>query len=413
MERTNTKGIIICLLVIAGFSAVAQSTGVYTLRLSKTYKVYGTKFEFMIQDQFLPSPTKLNLKEGIVLGRFETGKSERNIEIGKIETAKIENGVMNGIITLTQTDHEPQSGDLLIIPYDHQQKENLIHKLACLNIYLKTESEKYLYDGVKQDSDGTSQEAEVISNMVKETHYVAGEMRGQMESPQIEDGPYSGIDLFTAMEKANSSDVRNFLLYITTRPKKYMGTEWSFSEVFATWMIGGAPSGEENPTPFSFKSHGPETLHLDLSTGKLNGQPPTLSPEKVKTVFPFFTGETEEGTSYNCGGGVYFLNNDFYFYTHRDYIEARLGFSGTVTDNLLGKMKTDVTKLYGKPDLIPEYPKEEFSDLEELGLSTTPDIYHLYKRKYGTLVVVYDPESGICKEVQVHTAKPKKVLICW
>ncbi len=67
-------------------------------------------------------------------------------------------------------------------------------------------------------------------------------------------------------------------------------------------------------------------IELNLAKGTLNGLSPNDAPEHIKKLLPCFTGETEEGSSYNEGGGVFFRDHDFYFYTHRDYIELRTGF---------------------------------------------------------------------------------------
>lgn len=63
--------------------------------------------------------------------------------------------------------------------------------------------------------------------------------------------------------------------------------------------------------------------------------------EKVKEKFPFFTGATEDGAGYNCGGGVFFLDHDFYFYTGRDYLEIRNDFRAKASMSLLGETKAE------------------------------------------------------------------------
>jgi hypothetical protein len=77
-------------------------------------------------------------------------------------------------------------------------------------------------------------------------------------------------------------------------------------------------------------------LELDLRRGTLNGVAPTASMAEVKERLRCSTGETEEGATINRGGGVFFVDHDFYFYTHRDYIEVRSRFAGAVTPDVLG-----------------------------------------------------------------------------
>ena len=79
----------------------------------------------------------------------------------------------------------------------------------------------------------------------------------------------------------------------------------------------------------------------------MNGVPATASMDKAKVAFPCFTGETEEGADFNCGGGVYFLKHDFYFYTHKDFIEVRTGYTGKMSKPVLGLKKEELIKLLG------------------------------------------------------------------
>ncbi|HEX6042728.1 hypothetical protein, partial [Longimicrobium sp.] len=88
-------------------------------------------------------------------------------------------------------------------------------------------------------------------------------------------------------------------------------------------------------------------LAFDLRGGTLNGVAPTASMDEVKRRLPCSTGETEEGGPFNFGGGVFFLDHDFYFYTHRDYIEVRSRFPGTVTPDVLGKDVREAARLLG------------------------------------------------------------------
>jgi hypothetical protein len=141
------------------------------------------------------------------------------------------------------------------------------------------------------------------------------------------------------------------------------------------------------------------SLRLDLRTGTLNGVSPTDSPEQVKALLPCFTGETEEGVEYNFGGGVFYLDHDFYFYTHRDYLEVRSGFVGTVSQPLMGASEERVLALMGKP----KRKMEDWSGRE----------VWLYKAKYGSLRVTYGSSSddflpGV-EMIGIHRAQPREV----
>ncbi|HEY0016549.1 MAG TPA: hypothetical protein VGC13_09535 [Longimicrobium sp.] len=89
------------------------------------------------------------------------------------------------------------------------------------------------------------------------------------------------------------------------------------------------------------------SLRLDLVRGTLNGVAPTATMDEVKRRLPCATGESEETSEMNFGGGVFFLNHDFFFYTGRNYIEVRRRFRGTVTPDVLGRPIGDAQRVLG------------------------------------------------------------------
>ncbi|MFH2141368.1 MAG: hypothetical protein ABIJ97_03020 [Bacteroidota bacterium] len=135
------------------------------------------------------------------------------------------------------------------------------------------------------------------------------------------------------------------------------------------------------------------TLYVDLQEGTLNGLPPTISQNEVKEAFTCFTGSTDDGATINCGGGVFFLDHDFYFYTYRDYIEIRTNFSrNSVSDNILGADMDAVEKKFGKPK--KKYDMDTF----------------LYEMKYGTLRIEFSED--IVKIIGIHYTSIKKTKLC-
>jgi|GEM_PF-3599466 len=95
---------------------------------------------------------------------------------------------------------------------------------------------------------------------------------------------------------------------------------------------------------------------FDLDTGTINGIKPTVSQEDVKAALPCFTGSSPDGDRlngmlYNYGGGVYFNNHNFYFYTGSDFIEVRSDFTEKVSPSLLGASKERLNGAYGRPTL--------------------------------------------------------------
>ena len=132
------------------------------------------------------------------------------------------------------------------------------------------------------------------------------------------------------------------------------------------------------PIENAMDSPGCSPLMLEVNRGTLNGLAPTASMDEVKTQFPCATGETAEGSDFNFGGGVFFLDHGFFVYTHRDFIEVREGFRGLT------------------------FPETLYEPVASLG---TPDRVdgnaRLFEKDYGCLRVEAD-DSGIVTEVGLH-----------
>ena len=133
-------------------------------------------------------------------------------------------------------------------------------------------------------------------------------------------------------------------------------------------------------------------LELDLQKGTLNGIRPSDKRELIKDRFNCFTGETEDGSAFNCGGGIFFLDHDFYFYTHRDYLEVRSSFIGNATPNIMGASVDEVKDKFGEPQKIIK------------------ENTWLYKMPYGTLRVKFASKRVI--ELAIHSDKPENVELC-
>lgn len=151
-------------------------------------------------------------------------------------------------------------------------------------------------------------------------------------------------------------------------------------------------AGTENTLPHIYVPCA--SLSVNLNSGKLNGLKPTAAMETVKKKLPCYTGESEETGLFNCGGGVFYIKDDFYFYTYRDYIEIRNRFSGSIQPNLLGMYKNDIKSRLAEPD-------------KELDGGRV----WLYSKHYGTLRVNFDLE-GKCVEIGIHAVPVDKVQLC-
>jgi hypothetical protein len=139
-------------------------------------------------------------------------------------------------------------------------------------------------------------------------------------------------------------------------------------------------------------------IYVDVKKGTINKVKPTATMDKIQAAFPCFTGVTQEDEGYNCGGGVFAINHDFYAYTGRDYWEIRGKFKGGWSSKLLGLKPADLEFRYGDPvreEKIPGY-KVQF-----------------FKQKYGCLRVQFSVQTGRSEEIGIHYLPADKVELCY
>ncbi len=138
-----------------------------------------------------------------------------------------------------------------------------------------------------------------------------------------------------------------------------------------------------------------DSLFLDFEKGTINDLNGKASMDDIKKVLPCYTGSSPENNEgMNCGGGIFYLDHHFFYYTKADYIEVRNGFNGKTTLDVLGQPRFKVIELIGEPD-------DSFSYTDEwLGGET---IYSQYKKDWGTLVML--SSDGTISRVQLHFDK--------
>ena len=190
----------------------------------------------------LPVKNKLT---GEITGVFNSEQRERNISLGTFKFDAVDNAESAILVEQVHKTYDIQNGDLATFEltlYDIKNA-NIFFDLARYYVGLQTVYDKPLYSISKAlDLSNPSKEAVLLEALLKETKFVAGAMREQMKSPDVNEGRFKGMDLFTAMENSDVHDLKCFLEYIVEHPKKYMGQQWKFSEIYATWIDSGCPT---------------------------------------------------------------------------------------------------------------------------------------------------------------------------
>ncbi len=138
-------------------------------------------------------------------------------------------------------------------------------------------------------------------------------------------------------------------------------------------------------------------LMADLKKGTLAGLTPKATQEQVKQKLPCFTGDTEDGSDFNCGGGVFFLDHDCFFYTHHNYIEMRAEFRGKLSVAVLGLTRAAALKMKGLGKVVRTIESEGSTQL-------------FFARAYGCIRLVIKDNRVVI--VAMHSQPAAAVKLC-
>jgi hypothetical protein len=134
------------------------------------------------------------------------------------------------------------------------------------------------------------------------------------------------------------------------------------------------------------------TLEVDILNGNINHIKPDYPIPEIKAQLPCFSSAEDEGPNAKCGGGVFYNDQDVYFYTQRDYIQIGEKFKGHLSIPLLGADRKNLFKWLGNAKL-------------------KDDTWDAFQMAYGTLVLRYNA-AGKVKLIQFSTRGTDEMSIC-
>jgi hypothetical protein len=144
-----------------------------------------------------------------------------------------------------KSDRPVKQGDICYFMVDKPKgRDDIFFILARLSINFKSVLDTIIFDAPSSLSTWNNGKTNtLIASLLEDIHFTAAQMILQEDNQQqlISGGDFDGKLLFNAMKEATESDLLHFLRYICVRPTKYIGSIWSISEVFATWMTNKTP----------------------------------------------------------------------------------------------------------------------------------------------------------------------------
>ena len=236
--------ILISLVTAVSFAQADPLKDVFAFRINENI-VKQDDHLLMVQIELISGGVGIvNGQEGILMPSNNSGVLDTS-EMGKGKCIFITGAVYTFEIRLKEGKRLPKKGDLIYTEgFYPTNYKGQIYKLLLKDIYLEHLGGGGFYTFAFSVFGDRYQEASVIDSLVADIKYTGKEMLklnpGQDRTIQI--GTYKYKKLFTAMQEATAKEVVEFLDYVIFRPLRYAGNNWKISELFATWMDGGAPT---------------------------------------------------------------------------------------------------------------------------------------------------------------------------
>jgi hypothetical protein len=134
-------------------------------------------------------------------------------------------------------------------------------------------------------------------------------------------------------------------------------------------------------------------FNIDILEGRINRSIlPSSTIGQIKANLPCFTSFQEEADTSNCGGKVFYKDNDIYFYTGKDYVEIGPAFKGKMSLPLMSASRNNLFQYLGAPQM------------KDTG-------WDAFQTAYGVLILYYDKADKVNK-IQFSTEKASSIKLC-
>lgn len=193
-------------------------------------------------------PKGLVIKEktlGLVRSGFNK-PGDSVITVGSGRCRMIKEGYFYFALLKKYLARKPVAGDLLYA--DITTPEFYSYRIFGAirhNIIIKSIQDDTIADIIKVLHLKTREDEMQLLTKLKNEVIFTGKVMSEENNNQnmlITEGKFKNQKLFAAMQSISEDDVINFLNYIDVKPEKYAGHTWKFSEIMATWIVGGAPT---------------------------------------------------------------------------------------------------------------------------------------------------------------------------
>ncbi len=196
----------------------------------------------------LPAFSVFDIEEktlGVLLHKYESNKDYDTARIG-YGRCNLTKGSFNYFGLHLYKNQQPQEGDILKLKVVLEDcYKGLLYTASTHHILFTTVERKEFYNWQTPFLWKTeTEEKKFYTMMINDIKYTGKAMLQQMptQNKEIESGTYKGVKLFDVMQNITIKDLKGFLMYVKARPEKYTCNTWKISELYATWIDGGAPT---------------------------------------------------------------------------------------------------------------------------------------------------------------------------
>ncbi len=196
--------------------------------------------------QILPGDgTQLQEKQiGLARGIYQTQASD-TVAKGYGRLQLIKGDYYYFAISHSESKVPIHGGDLLytLVPQSPDSKGSL-PRIALHRIVLNDVYDHPFYDSLRiLNYWSDANEAKALDTMVKDIRFTADYFLKNQPAmnADITTGPYKGKKVLNVMLLADVNELKEFIGYIIARPRIYAGRNWKISEIYATWLVAGAP----------------------------------------------------------------------------------------------------------------------------------------------------------------------------
>ncbi len=131
---------------------------------------------------------------------------------------------------------------------------------------------------------------------------------------------------------------------------------------------------------------------VEILDGRVNELRITDNINQIKAKLPCYTSMEAESASAKCGGGIFYKDQDVYFYTGRDYVEIGPKFKGKLSIPLMGASRTSLYKWLGNAKI---------KDVN----------WDAFTTQYGILILYYTKANKVNK-IQFSTKSTETINLC-